>query len=211
MKISTTETVNGEGGGLDEAGTYHVVVTNVIEGESKKGKPIDGITVTFEVMDGTAKGKTGKTHTESFFLPTSQDKKPEMKLRKLTALAIAGNVLRPEDLGTEADIPFNSMVGMQMVVKFDHQMEMDGDGKYTIPSQYLQVAYSDLFHVDDPAVKSVPKNNDALSLITKQLRHDDAWFAFKKVKQSHRQAVAQGNATRREPVMSGSAADDLFN
>lgn len=205
MRISTTETTQGEGGGLREEGTYHCVVTEVFEGESKKGNPIEGVTVTFEVMAGTVEGQAGKSHTESLFLPTMSDKKPEMKLRKLTALAIAGNVLQPADLGREVDIPFRDMVGSQMVVKFDHQMEMDGNGEYTVKSQYLQVAYSDMFHVDDPAVKAVPKSDDALSLIPDEHRHDEAWFAWKKKPRTHRQAVAAGNA-----AAASSVADDLF-
>lgn len=212
MKIATTETTQGEGGGLREAGTYHVVVNDVREGESRNGKAIDGLTVTFEVFDGTVKGQGGKTHTESFFVPTLQDdeKKAGMKLRKLTALAIAGNVMQPSQLGAELDIPFASMVGSQMVVKFDHQMEMDGDGKYTIPSKYLQVSYSDMYHVDDPDVSGVPKSADAIGLIPKPHRHDESWFAFKK------RRAAKPVAKSRSPQMAGAnanssvSADDLF-
>lgn len=206
MKVTTTETTQGEGGGLRDAGTYHVVVNEVREGESQKGKPIDGLTVSFEVFDGTTKGQAGKTHTESFFLPTKKDeeKTASMKLRKLTAMAIAGNLMQPEQLGEELDIPFASMVGQQMVVKFDHQMEMDGEGKYTIPSKYIQVSYSDLFHVDDPAVKSVPKNADALSLIDKAHRHPEQWFAWKK----KRGAVPASKPAASS--VSASDVDDLF-
>lgn len=203
MKISTTETVHGEGGALKQAGTYHVVVNKVAEGESIKGTPIDGLTVVFEVMGGTSEGQQGKTHTESFFLPTLQDTKPEMKLRRFTAMAIAGNVLKPEQLGTDADIPFIEMIGHQMLVKFNHQMEKDGNGDYTIETEYLQVAYSDLFHVDDPAVKDIPKNADALSIIPKEHRHNAEWFAWKKKKPTAKRAtVAAGAAS--------SGVDDLF-
>lgn len=205
MKIPTTETTQGEGGTLDAPGTYHVVINEVLEGQTKKGKAIEGLTVTFEVLAGTEKGKEGKSHTESFFLPTMQDKETSaaMKLRKITAMAVAGNVLAPEQLGTEAEIPFDSMVGSQMVVKFDHQMEMDGEGNYTVPSRYIQVAYSDLFHVDDPAVKAVPKNADALGLIPKEHRHNEAWFAWKKRKPAQRQAAVAGTTN-------GTEASDLF-
>ena len=206
MKIETTETTQGEGGGLREAGTFHCVVNEVREGESSGGKAIDGLTVTLEVLAGTVDGQAGKTHSESFFLPTLQDdeKKKGMKLRKLTAMAIAGNVLQPENMGKEADIPFDSMVGCQMVVKFDHQMEMDGNGQYTIKSKYIQVAYSDIFHVDDPAIAAVPKNADALSLFPTEQRHDEAWFGWKKRK-------ANGTPAKREAVGAGAnVADDLF-
>jgi hypothetical protein len=206
MKLQTTESTQGEGGSLSVAGSFHCVITEVLEGLTKKGKAIDGITVTFEVLDGTVQGCAGKSHTESFFLPTSQDndKNSAMKLRKLTAMAIAGGVMLPKQLGQEIDIPFAEMADRQIVVKFDHQMEMDGNGEYTIPSKYIQVSYSDLFHVDDPAVKAVPKNTEALSLIDKTFgRHPEGWFAWKKKKSAppKRQAVGAVN---------GSDVDDIF-
>ena len=208
MKIPTTETTQGEGGILDVPGTFHVVINEVLEGQTKKGKAIDGLTVAFEVLDGTEKGKEGKVHTESFFLPTLQDKDTSaaMKLRKITAMAVAGNVLTPEQLGTEAEIPVGEMIGSQMIVKFDHQMELDGEGKYTIPSQYIQVAYSDLFHVDDPAVKAVPKNGEALGLIPKEHRHNEAWFAWKKRVGKQKPA----GATQQTAKAGATEADDLF-
>jgi len=203
MKLQTTESTQGEGGSLSVAGSFHCVITEVLEGLTKKGKAIDGITVTFEVLDGTVQGCAGKSHTESFFLPTSQDndKNSAMKLRKLTAMAIAGGVMLPKQLGQEIDIPFAEMADRQIVVKFDHQMEKDGNGEYTIPSKYIQVSYSDLYHVDDPAIEAVPKNADALSLIPQELRHNAEWFAWKKPRNGH--------PAKRETVTAGSV-DDLF-
>jgi len=205
MKMQTTETTQGEGGGLQAAGTYHVVVNDVREGESRKGTPIDGLTVTFEALAGTVEGQAGKTHTESFFLPTLDDKEKNaaMKLRKLTAMAVAGNIIQPDQLGQEVDIPFAQMVGQQMVVKLEQQMEKDGNGEYTIPTKYVQVSYSDLYHVDDPAVKVVPKNSDALGLIAKTSRHQESWFAWKQKK-------AAAPAASRQPVAAMNGADDLF-
>ena len=118
-------------------------------------------------------------------------------------MAVAGNIIQPDQLGQEVDIPFAQMVGQQMVVKLEHQMEKDGNGEYTVPTKYVQVSYSDLYHVDDPAVKAVPKNADALTLISKDKRHPESWFAWKAKK-----AVAP--AASRQPVAAMNGADDLF-
>jgi hypothetical protein len=205
MKLQTTETTEGEGGGLRKPGTFHVVVNDVREGESRKGKPIDGLTVTFEVLAGTVDGQAGTSHTETFFLPSldDNDKNAAMKLRKLTAMAVATNIVQPDQLGQEVDIPFTQMVGQQIVVKLERQMEKDGAGKYTIETEYVQVSYSDLYHVDDPAVKDVPKNADALGLIAKASRHQESWFAWKQKK-------AAAPAASRQPVAAMNGADDLF-
>jgi hypothetical protein len=202
------ETTTGEGGGLSTPGTYHVVINEVREGESAQGKPIDGLTITVEVMDGTTKGMSGKTRSESLFVPSLKDQEkeqqtgqPSMPRKKLAALFIAANAMQPDQLGKPVDVDTAAMVGQQCVIKFEHQMEKDGEGKYTVPTQYIQISYSDIFHVDDPDVKAVPKSADALSLIPAEYRHNEAWFAWKKKKVAAKPAMATAGAT---------SVDDLF-
>jgi hypothetical protein len=202
------ETTTGEGGGLSTPGTYHVVINEVREGESAQGKPIDGLTITVEVMDGTTKGMSGKTRSESLFVPSLKDQEkeqqtgqPSMPRKKLAAMFIAANAMQPDQLGKPVDVDTAAMVGQQCVIKFEHQMEKDGEGKYTVPTQYIQISYSDIFHVDDPDVKAVPKSADALSLIPAEYRHNEAWFAWKKKKVAAKPAMATAGAT---------SADDLF-
>jgi len=202
------ETTTGEGGGLTTPGTYHLVINDVREGESAKGSPIDGLTITVEVMDGTVKGQAGKTRSESLFLPSLKDLEKEeknngapcMARKKLAALFIATNAMKPEQLGKPVNVDTAAMVGQQCVIKFDQQMEMGGDGKFNVPTQYIQISYSDIFHVDDPDVAAVPKNAEALSLIAKECRHDATWFGWKKKKAS----------VARPAMASACTADDLF-
>jgi hypothetical protein len=187
FSFDAPETTQGEGGGLSTPGTYHVVINDVREGESAKGAAIDGLTITVEVLAGTVEGQAGKTRSESLFLPSMKDVakeeetgQPSMPRKKLAAIFIAANAMAPESLGKPVNIETALMVGQQCVIKFENQMEQDGEGKYTVPTKYIQISYADIFHVDDPAVKAVPKNADALSLIAKEYRHDEAWFAWKK-------------------------------
>lgn len=210
MKIDAPETTQGEGGFLNEPGTYHVVVTEVREGETHKGTPIDGITITMEVLAGTIESQAGKTKNESLFLPSQKDLAkeeqtgtPAMSKKKIAALYIATNQMQPSDLGKSIEVDDQLMIGQQFVVEFDEQKEMDGEGKYTVSTGNIQISYSDIFHVDDPSVKAVPKNADALGMIPVEQRHDEAWFAWTKKKPTHRKPVAAGSSA-------SSVADDLF-
>lgn len=211
MSFEAPATIEGGGGFLEEAGQYHVVINEVLEGQSSKGTPIDGITVTFEVLAGTVKGQESKTRQESLFAPSlkdvereQRDGSPCMARKKLGALLIATNLMDPANLGKAINFEPSEMVGRQIVIKFEKQKEQDGEGKYTVETKYLQISYSDIFHVDDPAVAAVPKNADTLSLIPADHRHNEAWFAWKKRK-------TNGTPTKREAVAAGNVADDLFN
>jgi hypothetical protein len=189
FSFDAPETTQGEGGGLSVPGTFHVVINDVVEGQTAKGKPIDGLTVTFEVLAGTVDGQAGKTRSETLFVPSLQDIQreeqsgtPSMPRKKLAALFIAANAMGPEQLGKPVNIDVATMVAQQLVIKFERQKEKDGQGKYTIETDYIQISYSDIFHVDDPAVAAVPKNSEALSLIEPAKRHPAAWFDWKKRK-----------------------------
>lgn len=211
MKMNAPTTTQGEGGALSEPGTYHVIINKVIEGESSTGKAIDGITIEVEVMAGTTSGMEGKTRKESLFVPSMKDEEreaqtgqPSMARKKLAALYIATNQMTPDQLGQPIDVDDMAMIGEQCVIKFDRQMEQDGEGKYTVETKYIQISYSDIFHVDDPQIAAVPKNADALGLIDKSHRHPEQWFAWKKRRAAtlQRQAVGAGASTK---------ADDLFD
>ena len=132
MTFEAPATIEGGGGFLEEAGTYHVVINEVLEGQSSKGAPIDGITVTFEVLAGTSKGQESKTKQESLFAPSLKDVEKEQKngapcmaRKKLGALLIATNLMDPAKLGQPINFEPSEMIGRQIVIKFDHQKEMD--------------------------------------------------------------------------------------
>lgn len=208
FSFQAPETTQGEGGGLTTPGTFHCVINDAIEGQTSQGKPIDGITVTFEVLAGTVDGSAGKSRTETLFAPSMKDIEKEQKTgtasmprKKLAALFIAANAMDPTKLGQSVDIDVAKMVGQQVVIKFERQMEKDGEGKYTVETQYIQISYADIFHVDDPAVKDVPKSEDALSLIPPTNRHSESWFEWKKRKPAKAEP---------QPVAAAVNANDIF-
>lgn len=209
MEFDAPEDVKGEGGNfLDQPGTYHVVISKVIDGEGPKGGAIDGFTFEMDVLAGTVKGCAGKTHKECLFAPDlSRDEKNQLNAkRKLAAFFIATNVMQPEQLGKPVKIDVSAAEGQQLIIKFDRQMKKDDNGDWTIETKFLQISYSDMFHVDDPEVASIPKSEDALAMIDKSLRHDAKWFAFKD------RVSGKKPAAKEETVAAGSVnVDDIFN
>jgi len=204
MNFEAPEDIQGDGGNyLTEPGTYHVVITAVKDGLGPKGGAIDGFTFEMDVLAGTADGCSGKTHTECLFAPnlTKSEDNQTMSKRKLAAFFIATGVMTPDQLGKAVSIDVKKAEGAQLLIKLERQMlKNESTGKYDVPTKFLQISYSDMFHVDDPAVKDVPKNKDALGMIDKIDRHDESWFAFK---------AKKGSAKKEMVAASTSDFDDL--
>lgn len=203
MEFDAPEDVKGEGGNfLDAPGTYHIVITDVKPGESQKGKPIDGFTFHFDVLAGTVDGCSGKSGSQSLFAPdlSKEQKSIDAAKRKLAAFFIATGVMTPDQLGKPVNIDESAANGKQLLVKFARKMEKDGEGNYTVETKFLEIHYSDIFHVDDPEVKDIPKNADALGMIETKDRHPDTWFAFKEKKAATKSAAAESTSSTEAPA-----------
>lgn len=160
----------GEGNFLSKPGQYHLTILDVKEGVGPKGKPIDGFCVQVSVLDGTVPDQKHHTANIMFFAPklTSKDGGAFLR-RKMTAFGIATNLIDPSQLGKRVSVELKNAVNAQCVAKFE--LSKGDDGK-----EYIDLAYSDIWHVDDPRCESVPKDLAALSLLPKEQRHDRAWF-----------------------------------
>lgn len=188
------EDLQGGGDSLRTPGSYHFLVTNVLAGLSSGGKPIDGFTAECKVIGGIADNKSdqvNKTLALAFFSPNLQKDTAEqaLKTEKLnTAFFVATNCITPKQLGQDdLDIDENLANGAQFVAKMQHKQkkETDSSGKETWVDDLsvpCKIAFSDVFHVDDPAVAKIPKNNDAIAMIEPKDRHKPEWFDFKKPK-----------------------------
>lgn len=181
MDFEAPEDISNDGNYINEPGTYHIVVTEICEGESIKGNPIDGFTFGFDVLAGTTENCAGKSGSQSLFAPnlTGTDKQQLLAKKKLAAFFIATGVLLPEQLGKSVKINVPAAVGQQLILTLSRKMEKDDNGNYTVETKLLEINYSDIFHVDDPAAKSYPKSEDALGMIDAKDRHKPGWFAFK--------------------------------
>ena len=147
------------GGFLDEPGWYHLVVVDVSAPPTKRdGSLIDNgfFSLHVQVLTGSVSGQEEKTTTLTFFHPRDTDKDGGEFRRKVNDRAfLATGILRPEDKGKQVSIDLDAMRGRQIIAKLEKSKD----------EKYLQLAFSEIYHVDDPAVKSTPKSADALKLI----------------------------------------------
>jgi hypothetical protein len=207
LSFQAPEDISGNAGNrLSEPGTYHLIVTNIREGEGPNGKPCDGFTVEADVLAGTGKDCHGKSVKETLFMPNMKgtEDAQEMSLRKISAFCIATGVMTPDQLGKHVDLDVTKAVGKQLVAQFEQQMAKDDKGKYTVPTKYIQIAYANIYHVDDPDVKDIPKEKEALKMRDADDKKDASYFAYK----SHGKAKAE---KKREPALAGASADQFDN
>ena len=177
------EDFSAGGNFLREPGTYHVCVTGVEEMPHKRdGSLIDNAAfqVDLEVLAGTVGGQEKKSANIVFFHPKPTSPNEGAFARKLMdrfflAVGLMGEADKKKDLS----IDLQQAVGRHFIVKFDH----DDDKKY------LRVAFTDIFHVDDPAVKDMPKSETAMKM-------GGAW----------RQIGAKSNTPASKPATNGAAS-----
>lgn len=209
--FDTSEDVQGGGGFLSEPGTYHVTITNILDGVGKKGKPLEhgGFTVEADVMSGTVKGCESAKWSETLFAPNgSSEKGDEWAKKKITAFLLAVDLMTPSQLGKPISVELSDAIGRQFLVRLQKEMDFNGEtGKYDLPGKYLEIAFANIYHVDDPEVKDIPKNGDAIGLIPKEHRHDASWFAFKEKK--------AGKTSQKQPAAAATSVaggfDDLMD
>lgn len=158
------DTSQGGGKFLREGddGWHHVVITAAREGAVKSdGNPINNAMaqIECEVIASTVPTAVGKAWENTFFQPKLNGKDGGAFTKKVfdrflmaTSMATQEQLDNPE---SELDINMESMVGRQFIVKLATE---DGDNN----KKYLRIAYADIFHVDDPAVKDQPKNEQYL-------------------------------------------------
>jgi hypothetical protein len=164
---------------LKEKGIYHCSVQDVMIGTGPSGKAIDGFSIQLGVLDGTVRNEqgctqVGRTISVTLFNPKLTEKDGgKFSRKKQSKLLIAVNALDPSKKGQKVQIDLNKIRDQQLVVSFEVDDYNSKDGK-----TYLQVANAgmDVWHVDDPHAKDIPKNLAALKLIPVGLRHDAKWF-----------------------------------
>ena len=156
---------------LEEAGTYHFAVNEVYEGTSAKGTVIQGFTVDLQVMAGTTEGQEGKLLSLAFFNPNLSHKEEAQRIARQAqaAFLIATNLLDPSKLGSKVSIDLSKAVGTQIIATVDVN---DYNGQ-----QNLRLKFADVFHIDDPRTKRMPKDASATEIIPAENRKDESYFA----------------------------------
>jgi len=171
--LDTTEDIGGgESTYLDQPGTYHCLVTSVLENQGPKGGYIDGFTVGLAVLAGTTEGQRDKQTNLCLFSADSSksEKSQEWAKKKQTAFAIATEVISLASLGKRVEVDLQSAVGRQVLVTFE---ENEHEGK-----KNLSLSYANIYHIDDPRAAKFPKDPEAIDLATKEMqRKPPEYFA----------------------------------
>lgn len=145
---------------LREPGWYHLVVADATDTPTKKGGvPIPNAMFGMDckVCAGTSPGCEDKSIGLNFFHPTP-DK--EFTQKKIDRILIALGIMQPGDEGKPVSFEAEDLIGRQFVTQLVHSQD----------PKYLEVNWSDTFHVDDPEVANHPKNADMLSILPPEQR-----------------------------------------
>lgn len=190
--LSAPEEMQGGGAYLEEPGTFHLIINEVRDGCGPNGNPIDGFSIECEVVAGTVEGCAGKKVGLTVWKPnlTKSEKVIAMSRRIASAFFIATDLTNPNALGKQATIDVNRAQGRQFIARLAVQNDKEGN-----PTKFLQFNYSDIYHVDDPEVAAIPKDADALSIVAKEFRHPEDYFAFKAKKKPQAKPVATTSAS----------------
>jgi hypothetical protein len=175
FEMDCPESFDQEGDRLREPGKYHVVVLGLEENPTNKdGKLIDNAVfrASLAVLDGTAPGQKDKQIDLLFFGPKMTHKdRGEMARKKIWFFA--QSIGCGELVSGKMRLDFSQAAGRQCVADIEIT-----DSKYTDASGAERVTHNpnikfcNIYHVDDPRVKDVPKDAASISLLPLSLRKE---------------------------------------
>ena len=167
-----------EGGRIDKAGVYHLLVKSVADGERTDGKAGEGFTIELQALAGDQADKSLKT----FLVDPSPTHKDEgaFALKKQCAFLVAANAIAPAQLnGGELDFDPDHAAGHQVIAKLQFGKPNDKG------VSYLDIAGLDIYHVDDPRAPQCERNAEVLAIINPAHRKTAEYFAPLTAKHSH--------------------------
>jgi hypothetical protein len=172
LEIDQPESIEGGGNFVEMPGIYHAAVTGVDEEPvSNDGKPLSALKLTLSILAGTVPSQVGRTFSLTLWHPSDQDNS-DMPKKKLTCFAIATNLLKEHVPGQRASIDPSAAMGQQLVLKLAPKRKKNETTGQWEDTDRLDLAYADIWHVDDEAVSknSVPLDQASLNLIPATLR-----------------------------------------
>lgn len=216
MDIDLPQSMEGESNFLSEPGTYHVAVLNVDEHPTTRdGAPVDGFKVQFCVLDGTVAGQQKKEVELTLYNPKASDKNNgEFAKRKQARFAMATGILPEAQPGQRVSVDLQQALGRQLII----EVERKTDQATGQPSKFLQLAWANIWHVDDPAVCNepdtehrnwalIPKDANAIGLLPAKLRRSAESFAVAKT--GNGQPKPQQQTQPQKPASGAVNLDDL--
>lgn len=154
---------------LSTPGKYHCSIVETHEepkyhGGDKKGQPVDGFRVKLSVLNGP---NAGKTTNVTFYNPKMNSRDGgKFSLQKQAAFFIAAGLVDPSKLGQKVEIKLEDAINRQVFV----ELEGDDEGKY------VDLAWANIYHVDDPKAASYPRDEKSLAILPKSMRLNAAVF-----------------------------------
>ncbi|MCD0459146.1 hypothetical protein [Roseiconus lacunae] len=173
MEDMTADDLQGESQRLDAIGKFHFAVDDIFDGVMPDGTTEmknPGLSVRLRVLaPADHKDKTiGLIFGDGNMSHKDQGK---FAKKKQCALLVATNVVTPAQLdGSAFSYDEQLARGMQLFGELEWGDE-DDDGK-----KYPELAWANLYHVDDPRAKSYPRDDEALKVIPTSLRHEKGYF-----------------------------------
>jgi len=112
------------------------------------------VELTMEVLAATEQGQEGKVVKEIIWGPKlDATDGGKFARRKIGRLAIATGLVDENSKGKRVSVDFSKLEGRQMIVQF----KLDSDEK-----KYMGIAFADMYHIDDPRKKNVPRDQTAI-------------------------------------------------
>lgn len=159
MKIDVSETLE-TGNFLTDEGIYHVVVDDIDEAPLNASRELlQAFKVSFTTLNGTVAGQNGKAGSLMFWLPKLDSKDAGKFARiKITRFLKAIDLLSDDQLGKSVDVDMQQARGRQLVVHLEKN------------DKYLDLRYADIWHIDDPAVSKIPKDEKSIAALPESQR-----------------------------------------
>lgn len=157
---------------MDKAGQFHFLVNKVDEEPTTKdGAALDGIRVELTCQGGICRdnpkddSQVKRPLNVLLFNPSESHRDGgEFATKVHLRLADACCLLPKADAGEEVDIDWSKAAGRQIVAFVNFSKPKEGK------EPMLQIDGAHIYHVDDPNVAHVPKNQAVLKLLPAALR-----------------------------------------
>ncbi len=156
-----------DAGMMLKEGTYHFVVEAIDPEHTSKNKGTHGVEFVCQVLAGTEKSEKGKKLEERFYYPTPDQTAvaKAFMLQRIGKIARVLELIQASDLGKAGVvIPWAKGVARQFIatVAFNYDKD-DKEKKKPLGSQ---IDGMKMWRVTDPEVVEVPKDKDAMAMLS---------------------------------------------
>jgi hypothetical protein len=150
---------------ISAEGQFHLVILSAeMNAKNHKGEDLGKMKLSGKVLNGTVESEKGKRH--DFFIKHCPESSWEIQTR--ARLAAALNLLPAAAPGEEIEVAWPLAKSRQVVVTVKASQ-----GKGDKADMIYYNSNERIFHVDDPAVKEVPRDAIYLGLIPAEARWKD--------------------------------------